>query len=942
MSNDNGENPPLPTSLTGFLDNVTPSGMVEGWAWYPATPSRRAEIEIFADGQLIGVVIAERPRSDLAAAKLGDGQYGFSWPLPGTYLTRPGQLTITAREVGSSVFLSKSIQFTLSPVQAQLNLAEQLMTDSPAKAEAALTRALALVPDNLPARLSLARMLRQRGNHVSALAQFQAAARLAPRDVWRWLDVADEFRALERLDEAEDALRQALARQARNIHVRIGFARCARARGNHAAALVHFKLAANLAPGDVWRWLDLAEELRAFNRLDEAEDALRHALRLNPAQAQALLGLGHCARARGETSSAIRYFTEATTLDGGDPWPRLELAQSQRDAGDFAAARATAQDLLASSPEDPRALFSLGRTAQLAGNHTEAASWFRHVLAVEPSHLWALSELATEEYVLGHIEESETLLTNALEIDPAHPGVVTGLARLARVTGDLDNVHRIYQDASLSNPAELTFQFGLADVLAALGRTEEAVVLLDALEKSHTPRANISAKRVALLRAAGQLHEARAVARAATAIFSADFYLWVERFFAELAFGDDAELTVCLQAMPASTLRERAVQARCTGALAEKNWQLATALAHYERAASLFGDDVGLQEDLVRVKLLLIDCGGARENLRRYCILQATDRWLRGESQNISQTILGQILDEYALDRSLADALLNMQALPSHARVKPLCDIVHANPHHTPAAISLLVALRQSGLLTFRLPPSPGPAIPKIIYKYWDAENPPVDVQELMKSWCTINPDYELVLFNNSSADAFLAANQLPAVRMAYNRVREPAQKADIFRLALLALEGGVYSDADDRCLAPLATIIPPTASLVLFQENLGSVANNFIAVAPRHPVIVSALEAVVTAVNRGDADTIWLLSGPGLITRALAQHITGQASAVLWPEATALLTLQELHQAVAEHCRTAYKNRNHHWANASFNRGGKRLKIAAPTPRAGQMAPKM
>ncbi len=84
----------------------------------------------------------------------------------------------------------------------------------------------------------------------------------------------------------------------------------------------------------------------------------------------------------------------------------------------------------------------------------------------------------------------------------------------------------------------------------------------------------------------------------------------------------------------------------------------------------------------------------------------------------------------------------------------------------------------------------------------------------------------------------------------AYQRVREIPQKADIFRLALLVAEGGVYVDADDRCLRPLDTLLPAGASLVLSQEEFGCAANHFLAASPGHPVLQAALRAVVMAVN--------------------------------------------------------------------------------------------
>lgn len=907
--------------IAGVLDAVTDSGMVQGWAWYPELPARRARLEILADGLPVGTLVAELERPDLSKVGIGDGRYGYSWRLPLSFLSTPGKATVTVREAKTDRTLPKPVVFEISPVQALLNKADLVMVTDPIAGEAALLEAVKLSPGHLPAHLTLARLAHTRGDHDRALSHFQAAADLAPEDVWRWIDLADEFRLLNQLDEAESALCKALARQARNVHIRIGFGRVARARGERQVAAVHFRLAAHLTPNDAWRWIDLAEELRALGRLEEAEVALRQALGVNPSSVDAMLGLGHCARAKNDRTAAARYFAQAAALAPHEAWPQLELAQEQRDMGDFSAARATALSLLEAHPNDVRALFSLGRTANLAGSHKEAVAWLLRLLEVEPNHLWAMTDLAAELYDLGEVTESQLLLERVLALDPVHPGAITGLARQAKITGDLDRVEEIYAAATELNPAELTFQFGLVDTIAAKGRVEDALTLLEDVETSQGTRANISAKRIAILRASGRYPEALEAARAATACFGNDFYLWVERFHSELAFGNDAELAACLHAMPASSLRERAVQARCAGAMAEKNWQLNEALAHYQRAVDLFSCNIALQEDLVRVKLLKADIDGARENLRQYCALQATDRSLRGESQNISQTILGQILDEYAMDGPFAKEVASIYLQEPEARLKPLCDLVKANPDHTLVAVSLLVALRQAGKLTYRLPSEPGPEIPRKIYKFWDSELVPDDVRDLVRSWEEVNPDYQVELFNNASAERFLATSLPTDVQAAYRRVREPAQKADIFRLALLAVMGGVYSDADDRCFAPLSSIIPAGARLVLFQENLGSSANNFIAVTPGHPVIVTALQKVVEAVLRGDADTIWLLSGPGLLTRVLAGHAAGCSTSTPWPEGTALLTLQQLHRAVAEHCHTGYKNQRKHWSNTLFRR---------------------
>ena len=76
---------------------------------------------------------------------------------------------------------------------------------------------------------------------------------------------------------------------------------------------------------------------------------------------------------------------------------------------------------------------------------------------------------------------------------------------------------------------------------------------------------------------------------------------------------------------------------------------------------------------------------------------------------------------------------------------------------------------------------------------------------------------------------------------------------------------------ADDRCIAPIATLDPGGRALIVYQEDLGSIGNNFIGARPGHPVIQRALSNGAAAINRGDSDILWLSTGPGLLTRSFA-----------------------------------------------------------------------
>jgi mannosyltransferase OCH1-like enzyme len=112
---------------------------------------------------------------------------------------------------------------------------------------------------------------------------------------------------------------------------------------------------------------------------------------------------------------------------------------------------------------------------------------------------------------------------------------------------------------------------------------------------------------------------------------------------------------------------------------------------------------------------------------------------------------------------------------------------------------------------------------------------------------------------------------------------------------------------------------LPEDATAVFFQEEFGTIGNNFIAIVPGHPVIKTALELGAEALNRGDRDLIWLSTGPGLLTRALVRAWTE------FPQRQSLkgiviLDRGILRRAVGPHCAAAYKKTAQHWSRSAFS----------------------
>ncbi|CCD91743.1 hypothetical protein BRAO375_1700014 [Bradyrhizobium sp. ORS 375] len=283
------------------------------------------------------------------------------------------------------------------------------------------------------------------------------------------------------------------------------------------------------------------------------------------------------------------------------------------------------------------------------------------------------------------------------------------------------------------------------------------------------------------------------------------------------------------------------------------------------------------------------------------------------------------MIDEFSLDSEALASLRRAKELQGEPRMAALRDLILKHPDYTAAAIFAAVDLRRAyrSIVTGEGSPGLSSNIPARIVQFWDHE-PPQDVVELMQTWKTLNPAFDLIRFDDSEATGLIERDHGDEVLSAYKRARMPAQKADIFRLAYLATHGGIYADADDRCLAPIDTFVSPRATLVVYQESYGSIGNNFIAVAPRHPVILRALRLAVTGLNRGDHDLVWLATGPGLLTRAFAQEWTEDMSEQLLAR-TQIMSLGALQRVIGIHCPVRYKSTDRHWSRQAFGRKKRR-----------------
>ena len=196
-----------------------------------------------------------------------------------------------------------------------------------------------------------------------------------------------------RLTEAERLYSQILAAAPGHHDCRhfLGILALQTGRGEMAAQLIGEGLAAGSR--DPARHNSFGNALHGLGRLDEAADAYRRALALDPAYAGARYNLATLLQERGRGEEARREFEE--TLKHWPDRPDLlnNLGATLLELGRFTEAVARFEQALARDPGHAEARNNLGKGCQELGRMAEAVEHYRLALALRPDYAQAHSNL---------------------------------------------------------------------------------------------------------------------------------------------------------------------------------------------------------------------------------------------------------------------------------------------------------------------------------------------------------------------------------------------------------------------------------------------------------------------------------------------------------------------------------------------------------------------
>ncbi len=205
--------------------------------------------------------------------------------------------------------------------------------------------------------------------------------------------------------------------------------------------------------------------------------------------------------AKNELNKQPSENTESTALDP-DIIARTN-AQDAIDDGKLEQAETSLRDILTRRPKDPEVLGGLGLIKLKQGQHDEAEKWFNDaVLAAQGgetskwrslilvARFWKNMHLADEALTEGRLSDAEQAVQRCLALQADEPNALALLGNIKSAGGDDTEAERLYRQALAKEGYNVAAISGLLKLLARTGRRDEALALVEQVNRDYADELN--------------------------------------------------------------------------------------------------------------------------------------------------------------------------------------------------------------------------------------------------------------------------------------------------------------------------------------------------------------------------------------------------------------------------------------------------------------------
>lgn len=161
--------------------------------------------------------------------------------------------------------------------------------------------------------------------------------------------------------------------------------------------------------------------------------------------------------------------------------------------------------------------------------------------------------------------------------------------------------------------------------------------------------------------------------------------------------------------------------------------------------------------------------------------------------------------------------------------------------------------------------------IPRIIWQtnFTDRVSLPVYLNYLFNRLMSLSYEYHHV--STEARLEFIEAHGSAQVFEAYQKLTDGAAQADLWRLLVLNVHGGLYMDIDAHLVWPLSGLIHKDDSELYMLRREGHYNNYFIASEPNSSILERAINIIVRNIDERKVEKgVYHLTGPDVLNTAL------------------------------------------------------------------------
>ena len=283
------------------------------------------------------------------------------------------------------------------------------------EAERILPKVVDWLPEKPGAWYRLGVILRLAGKNDEAIAAYQRAIELDPKDAYPHNGLGNVYWALGCYDEAIAAYQRAIELDPKVAAPHNGLGNVYAQMGRYDEAIAAYQRAIELDPNYAHPYHGLGNVYSDLGRYEEAIAAYQRAIELDPKDAYPHNGLGNVYRALGRYEEAIAAYQRAIQLDPKDAYPHNRLGSVYADLGRYDEAIAAYQRAIQLDPKDAAPHNNLANIFVKLGRFDEAQREYNERIRLAPENpftpLVALGVIARHQ----GLPESDEHFQRALE-----------------------------------------------------------------------------------------------------------------------------------------------------------------------------------------------------------------------------------------------------------------------------------------------------------------------------------------------------------------------------------------------------------------------------------------------------------------------------------------------------------------------------------------------